>query len=179
MPKRIPEQELDAILAVVSAHPGGVGVRTIREGLPFALRPRTLQRRLALLVEQQRLVAEGRGKGRRYRAPVTGKASVVLGDVAFEGRGEVYLPISPEAEVIKQAIRAPIQERQPVGYRRDFLDDYRPNETCYIPAETRRHLHELGRPPDRERPAGTYARTIYGRLLIDLSWNSRRLEGNT
>jgi len=40
-------------------------------------------------------------------------------------------------------------------------------------------LLEIGRPPGGERPAGTYARTIYGRLLIDLSWNSSRLEGNT
>ncbi len=30
-----------------------------------------------------------------------------------------------------------------------------------------------------ERPAGTYARNILSRLLIDLSWNSSRLEGNT
>ena len=28
-------------------------------------------------------------------------------------------------------------------------------------------------------PAGTYARQLLGRLLIDLSWNSSRLEGNT
>ena len=28
-------------------------------------------------------------------------------------------------------------------------------------------------------PAGTYARKLAGRLLIDLSWNSSRLEGNT
>ena len=37
----------------------------------------------------------------------------------------------------------------------------------------------MGRPPGGERPAGTYARTIYSRLLIDLSWNSSRLEGNS
>ncbi|MCD8536269.1 MAG: Fic family protein [Burkholderiaceae bacterium] len=30
-----------------------------------------------------------------------------------------------------------------------------------------------------ERPAGTYARDILGRLLVDLSWASSRLEGNT
>lgn len=30
-----------------------------------------------------------------------------------------------------------------------------------------------------ERAAGTYARKIHQRLLIDLSWNSSRLEGNT
>jgi hypothetical protein len=80
---------------------------------------------------------------------------------------------------MKQAVRAPIQNRRPVGYQRDFLNDYRPNETFYLPAGTRQHLLERGRPPCGERPAGTYARTIYSRLLIDLSWNSSRLEGNT
>ena len=28
-------------------------------------------------------------------------------------------------------------------------------------------------------PAGTYARDILGRLLVDLPWASSRLEGNT
>jgi fido (protein-threonine AMPylation protein) len=40
-------------------------------------------------------------------------------------------------------------------------------------------LHELGRSPVGERPAGTYARQVLDRLLIDLSWSSSRLEGNT
>lgn len=181
MPKRVPEQELDAILAVVAAHPDGVQVSAIREGLRYELPPRMLQRRLALLVEQKRLIADGRGKGRRYRAPVTitGKGSLIAGSATVEGRGEAYVPISSQAEAIKRAVRAPIQQRQPVGYRRDFLDDYRPNLTYYLPAETRQRLLEMGRPLDGERPAGTYARTIYSRLLIDLSWNSSRLEGNT
>ena len=187
MPKRIPEEELNAILAVVAEHPEGVKVRAIREGLPYALPPRTLQRRLALLTEQQRLVAHGRGKGRQYRVPVTKTRSgaLVSGGVPVtatavaEPRGGIYVPLSPEAEAIRQAVRAPIQQRQPVGYQRGFLEDYRPNETHYLPAETRRRLLEIGRPPGYERPAGTYARTIYSRLLIDLSWNSSRLEGNT
>ena len=46
----------------------------IREGLPYQLSPRMLQRRLALLAEQRRLIAEGQGKGRRYRAPVNAKS---------------------------------------------------------------------------------------------------------
>ena len=181
MPKRIPEQELDAILTVVAAHPEGVQVSAIREGLPYELPPRMLQRRLALLVEQKRLIAEGQRKGRRYRVPVsiTGKGNLVAGSAIVEARGEVYVPVSPEAEAVKQAIRAPIQKRRPVGYQRAFLDDYRPNVTYYLPAETRQRLLDMGRPPDGERPAGTYARTIYNRLLVDLSWNSSRLEGNT
>ena len=47
------------------------------------------------------------------------------------------------------------------------------------PAELRGRLLALGGSPDRERAAGTYARRIHERLLIDLSWNSSRLEGNT
>ncbi len=181
MPKRIPEQELDAIFTVVAAHPEGVQVRAIREGLPYELPPRMLQRRLALLVEQKRLIAEGQRKGRRYRVPVsmTGKGSSVTGSPIADARGEVYVPISPEAVAAKQAIRAPIQKRQPVGYQRAFLDDYRPDVTYYLSAETRQRLLDMGRSHDGERPAGTYARTIYSRLLIDLSWNSSRLEGNT
>ena len=167
----------------MAAYPAGVPVRTIREGLAFELPPRMLQRRLALLAEQKRLVAEGRGKGRRYRlAPgdvVIHPAPAQLAIKGHPARVEVYPPISPAAEAIKQAVRAPIQHRQPVGYRRAFLDDYRPNETWYLPPETRQRLLEMGRPPGGERPAGSYARKIYDRLLIDLSWNSSRLEGNT
>ncbi|EQD23906.1 MAG: filamentation induced by cAMP protein Fic, partial [Leptospirillum sp. Group IV 'UBA BS'] len=80
---------------------------------------------------------------------------------------------------MRQAVRAPIQNRQPVGYNRTFLGTYKPNRTYYLPQEIRRRLLETGRSPDGHRPAGTYARQIYDRLLIDLSWNSSRLEGNT
>lgn len=180
MPKKIPKQELEAILAIVADHPDGVQVRAIRDGLEFDLPPRMLQRRLALLVEQKRLVAEGRGKGRRYRLPViSGEAHLVSGGAKLEARGEVYVQVSPEGEAIKQAVRESIQNRSPVGYNRTFLDDYRPNETFYLPLETRQRLLNMGRSPDGQLPAGTYARKIYSRLLIDLSWNSSRLEGNT
>ena len=181
MPKKIPEQELEAIVAIVADQPDGVQVKTIREELEFDLPPRMLQRRLALLVQQKRLFAEGHGKGRRYRLS---SGNVVVspspGELATTGHApqvEVYPPISAEAEPIKQAVREPIQS--PVGYNRTFLDDYRPNETRYLPAETRQRLLAVGRSPDARRPAGRYARKIYSRLLLDLSWNSSRMDGNT
>lgn len=44
----------------------------------------------------------------------------------------------------------------------------------------RAYLHEVGSPQiGRQQPAGTYAKQVISRLLIDLSWNSSRLEGNT
>jgi hypothetical protein len=80
---------------------------------------------------------------------------------------------------IQENVRQPIQARCPVGYNRKFLDKYRPNEPYYLSENTRNHLFEIGKSPDSHRPAGTYARYILSRLLIDLSWNSSRLEGNT
>ena len=66
-----------------------------------------------------------------------------------------------------------------MGYQSEFLESYRPNQTAYLTAALRSHLHEMGRTPEGQRPAGTYARGILNHLLIDLSWSSSRLEGNT
>ncbi len=171
MPKRVPEEELDAIVRVVAAYPHSVRAGAIRDQLPHEMPARMLQRRLALLVKRKRLVAEGRAKGRRYRVPSH--------DAVTPSEKEIYPDISSEAKAIREKVRAPIQQRTPVGYQRTFLDAYQPNVTHYLPAEVRQHLLEIGRLPGDDQPAGTFARMIYDRLLIDLSWNSSRLEGNT
>ena len=66
-----------------------------------------------------------------------------------------------------------------VGYDRGFLDAYRPNTSSYLSEQERAHLATVGRPQIAEQPAGTFAKQILSRLLIDLAWNSSRLEGNT
>ena len=70
-------------------------------------------------------------------------------------------------------------QRIRVGFRRVFLETYEPGVTFYLSEALRRQLHEIGRTPVGERPAGTYAREILSRLLVDLSWASSKLEGNT
>lgn len=77
-------------------------------------------------------------------------------------------------------MRRPIQGREPVGYHRKFLDDYIPNQTAYLPDDISVHLHNIGqlKKPD-EAVGGTYPPDMVDRLLIDLSWASSRLEGNT
>jgi hypothetical protein len=37
----------------------------------------------------------------------------------------------------------------------------------------------MGKSPKEQQSAGTFVRQVFDRLLIDLSWNSSRLEGNT
>jgi hypothetical protein len=60
-----------------------------------------------------------------------------------------------------------------------FLDLYRPNVSFYLTEQDRAHLATVGRQQIADQPAGTYAKQILNRLLIDLSWNSSRLVGNT
>ena len=54
-----------------------------------------------------------------------------------------------------------------------------PDKTFYLSAPERERLHEAGRPAGPPIPAGTYARRILERLLVDLAWASSRMEGNT
>ena len=184
MPKRVESSELDTLVEIVGRFPDGASVDDIARLPEIDLLRRTLQRRLATLVGGGRLIPEGRGRGSRYRVPQRVAVDVVpgvvsLGELTADVRVEVGIPLSGVGESIQREVRAPIQHRRPVGYDRAFLDRYRPNETFYLSSEIRRRLSELGRSPDNERPAGTYARKIHHRLLIDLSWNSSRLEGNT
>ena len=180
MPKRISQNELDTVIRAVAGFPEGARVEEIRGALGDSVPRRTLQRWLALLVEQKRIIVEGRTRASRYRLPViTTEEKNNLPGIKVEVRGEVYVPISSEGKALRQAVRAPIQNRHPVGYNRAFLDAYKPNDRFYLSAKNRQHLHEMGGSPEGQHLAGTYARQIINRLLIDLSWNSSRLEGNT
>jgi len=96
---------------------------------------------------------------------------------------EAYVPTSPQGEEIKAYVRQPRALRAPVGYKLEFLEQYHPNHTAYLTQGLRDQLHTLGRAfgqsPADQTPAGTFARDILNRLLIDLSWASSQLEGNT
>jgi len=181
MPKKLPEDLHARIEAEIAQHPDGVGIDDLHTVLADIVSRRTLQRRLANLVGHQRIQVKGEGKAIRYLfAPVLGRGgnSVQINTVSA-GSFEIYVPTSPEGAEIKAYVSQPIQGRKPVGYDRNFLAAYRPNASSYLSPEIRDHLHNIGRSPDGERPAGTYARDILGRLLIDLSWASSQLEGNT
>lgn len=175
MARRIAETDLQAIEEAVRRHPGGMTAPEIAHALESAPPLRTLQYRLRSLVDSKRLVREGKGRWARYR--VAGR--ITAGMARGTAEGEALLPLSGQGTDIRGYVRQPPAARQPVGYRRAFLDSYRPGDTFYLSAAERQHLREVGTPRIAVQPAGTYARQILSRLLIDLSWNSSRLEGNT
>ena len=182
MPRKISEDALEGVVRTLGQFPAGASVTEIEQALDASVPRRTLQRWLSKLVEQGRVVSSGQGRAVRYRLPERQhdtSDSVATIDVGAEGDGEPYVPLSREGEEVRMAVRRPRRERRPVGYNPEFLDGYRPNQTRYLTADQSHRLAEMGASPDAKRPAGTYARKLYDRLLIDLSWNSSRLEGNT
>lgn len=180
MPKKLPDNLNARIEAEIAGHPDGVGIDDLHVVFATIVSRRTLQRRLGELAKQRKIATIGKGRGLRYRQARIIEANIAEPiHLADEVGAEVYIPVSPAGQEVLNYVRQPIQGRKPVGYDRQLLETYRPNETIYLPTEIRSHLHNIGRSPDGERPAGTYARNILRRLLIDLSWASSRLEGNT
>jgi len=105
MPKQIPEQELATLIRILGKFPEGASLEDIRNDLEVVAPRRTLQRRLARLVEEKRLQMEGRGRGSRYRIPpreIT--AAPPAGILSITGHApsvEIYIPVSAAGAAIK------------------------------------------------------------------------------
>ncbi len=142
---------------------------------------RTLQYRLKALFDAKRLIRDGSGRWARYRLP----KGVSLSTQTDAGLPRVTtplttpIPLSKSGKEIRDYVRRPVVAREPAGYDRNFLDRYLPNVTFYLSEMERVGLNEYGETEIVRQPAGTYAKRVLNRLLIDLSWNSSRLEGNT
>lgn len=134
---------------------------------------RTAQRLIGQMINAGQITARGEGRARRYY-PI-GTAAVP----AQTDRFPDFIPLSADSRDVLAYIDRPLEARKPVGYQREFLDSYQPNKTWYLSEPLRRQLHKTGRTPQMDAAAGTYSRAILNRLLIDLSWASSHLEGNT
>ena len=180
MARPTPEQDLAAIVDVVRRNADGVTAREIANALPADRSVRTLQYRLQRLVEDGRLIRKGERRSTKYHLPAeAARAGAIAPEREGWGQDEAVIPLSEISAAIQDYLRLPLEKRTPVGYRRDFLDSYQPGTSFYLTQDERAHLATVGKPPIAGQPAGTYARQILNRLLIDLSWNSSRLEGNT
>lgn len=182
MPKKLPNDLKERLEFEIRRHPNGITAAALVRTFANDASPRSLKRRLARLVRLQRVSVHGRGRNTHYRPAIHGQATATSADDVPQATGEVesYVPMSEVGAILRESVRRPTTQRRPVGYDRALLDNYRPNETFYLSdVDWRTRLREIGHTPFEQRPAGTYARDILNRLLIDLSWASSRLEGNT
>jgi hypothetical protein len=165
------------ILQLVAGQPGGLTLAQISAALSAPPSRRTLQRWLAKFTAAGSLVMLGRGPAARYQVVIERTSQPQVPAAAPAPADEISL--SQQGAYIKSQVTRPLAQRSLVGYERNFLNNYKANETHYLDVALRAELRELGSLDGPEQPAGTYARRVYDRLLIDLSWNSSRLEGNT
>ncbi len=188
MPRRSNQQhneQLNAIETIVrsAAEPLDVGAIKAKTEEVLGRKPprRTLNRWLEVLVAHGRLKRIGGGRQTRYH--FAGDDTSIREPAPHEPKDastdEEFIPLSLAGEELRALVRKPLGARVPVGYHEAFLRDYAPGNTWYLSEPVRARLHELGRTPEDARPAGTFARQVYERLLIDLAWSSSRLEGNT
>lgn len=140
------------ILDYIADHPRA-GRAAIRRAVAPDDDPSTVWRTLRRLVDEGRLEVSGKGRATGYT--IAGSA------------------------VVRAHLQTPYNRRPPVTYRKGFLDAYVPGKTYYLSEADRARLLEAGRPAGGPIAAGTFARRILEQLLVDLSWASSRMEGNT
>lgn len=161
----------ELIVDALRRHPDGLGRQALQKAVRRAGDPPWKFRRLLHGLE---------GRGVLHQRGLARNRHYVLGPAPLDGppsiTGWAFSPAG--AEVVAKVTR-PLHLRTPCSYERALLDDYQANTTFYLSDRDRQRLRELGATPDTNQPAGTWARHVFERLLIDLSWNSSRLEGNT
>ena len=140
------------ILDYIAGHPGA-GREHIRRHVAPEVSGPTVWRALKKLVDEGRLEVSGKARATGY---------------SLAG-----------AAVVRAYLQTPYIRRRPATHNKEFVDRYIPDKTFYLGEADRQRLHEAGRPEPVPLPAGTYARRILERLLVDLSWASSRMEGNT
>ena len=167
-----------SLLKSIGASTAGLTLSDLLARYPGVAR-RSAQRWLGQLVEQGRIAPQGAARARRYVAIKAYMAASPPPPAYRQDSFPVSVPLSPDSRDILAYIDRPLHARKPVGYQEDFLASYRPNKTWYLPEPLRRQLRRMGDTGHSNLPAGTYGRAILDRLLIDLSWASSHLEGNT
>ena len=138
----------------------------------------TVGRLLDKLVQENALIRKGKARATRYfPAPVDEHVTeaVLVTDRVTDTVSPGW---SQHASAVLDQLNLALGARQPVTYQRRFVDDYAPNESFLLPRELAATLAQEGKMRGQQ-PAGTYARKVLEQLLIDLSWSSSRLEGNT
>lgn len=179
--KMIREAALNTDIQIQTAlgkFPGGATAKQIKEIAKLSMSLRTVQRKLEDMIEKRLVKTSGFKKSARYHL-VNTVVTTEKPDHANGVPAQAMAFLSKESEAILAALSVPFDHRNAVGYNRSFADNYRPNIDFYLSEKERDQLATDAITHDRNQPAGTYAKHILQRLLIDLSWNSSRLEGNT
>lgn len=155
---------------IAEAKGGGVALRELQDALPHAAKHH-ITYRLGRLREQNLITLDGVTRGARYY-------SVEDIDKTSEVEATLEESVFSRSVLTRLAAFDTPPGRRPIArYERAWLEDFA--ETTLWEEDELERLHRMGQTSADGAPAGTYARQIHERLLIDLSWGSSALEGNT
>lgn len=166
------QKQLKIIVKALSLFPEGASSKTLEKAAGLKLSYRTFARRLAILEKKGKIASKGKTQNKRYFIVKTEKHVSAHSLIA-------PFTLSKAGKVVLSAIKKPLAERKAVGYRRQFIDSYEPNKTSYLTQSETDKLNTMGKLPSSDLLQGTYGKNLISRVLIDLSFNSSRLEGNT
>jgi len=155
-----------AVLAALRQQTTPMSLPELLQTLGAQFHERSVRRWLGEMAKEGLIRKTGEKRGTRYFAISNKQQTTVTG---FSKRSE---------EAISY-VQQPLFKRKPVSYNQSWLASYKANTTNYLSTQLKQQLSATGKRDGSDLPAGTYARHIYNRLLIDLSYNSSRLEGNT
>ena len=161
------DQKKEVILKVLRDQDAPISLPELLKVLEQDYSDRTVRRWLAEWVSNGIVLKRGKKRGTRYIAI----------QEKLKQSADIYF--SQASQQIISQIKTPYGLRKPVTYQPKWLNEYRPNVDSYLSPIQLIELNEVGSRAKKYKTAGTYARHIYNRLLIDLSYNSSRLEGNT
>ena len=145
---------------------------------------KTVQRSLVQLCKDGLVDAIGKHNAKKYFPAYStvseSKESFVVQVKADKPKVERTSFIFSKESVEKlKFLEIPSFARKKQTYNAFLVESYIPNKTKYISDDIKKAMLQAGLRFDKELAAGTYAKEIVQRLLIDLSYNSSRLEGNT
>ncbi len=137
----------------------------------------TVRRYMDVLCASGHLTRSGQARATRYRLTADAIHTPI-----HEAPSASPAPAEPPASVdldldLDRKIDMLPAARDPVTYRREFVESYVPNESWLMPQDLAEELYRVA-PPREQRPAGSAARKVLEQMLIELSWSSSRLEGN-
>ncbi len=161
---------LKEILKSLAELPGGASIEDLKNSTGIKTSEKTIFRYVKNLVEQGNVIVKGKGRATRY----------FLQKITEAVQSDHWdLPLSNKSKEIINYLSTPTGNRPAQKYNTEFLLRYKPNRDNFLNDKQRMRLAQIGSTPMPNQPAGTYVKKILHRLLIDLSWNSSRLEGNT
>lgn len=108
---------------------------------------RKLRNWLRDLVKEGTVEPQGERKGRRYRIrdrSIVPAAGTITAD-AQAPNVAIQPFFSAESQTVIERVEAPLYTRTPATYREDWLQDYVPNESAYLPPPRREELDALGK----------------------------------